>query len=75
MTTKQLIQAEIDALGEEDLGELYGIVKRFTASKSADNGRGILEKLRNIQIEAPPDFAENLHLYRSGEKRVGDDLH
>ena len=74
MTTKQLIQAEIDALGEEDLGELYEVVKRFAASKSEGNGSGILAKLRAVKIDAPPDFAANLDLYRSGEKRV-DDLH
>lgn len=74
MTTKQLIQAEIDALGEEDLGKLYEVVKRFAASKSKGNGSGILATLRAVKIDAPPDFASNLDLYRSGEKRV-DDLH
>jgi hypothetical protein len=29
-----------------------------------------MRKLRNIQINAPADFAENFDLYMSGEKNV-----
>jgi prevent-host-death family protein len=33
---------------------------------------GIMEKLPNIRIDAPPDFASNLDLYVNGDKRIED---
>jgi hypothetical protein len=75
MTTKELIQAEIEKIGEDDLPELYGVIQQFVAAKSGQQGAGILSKLRDVKIDAPPDFASNFDLYLSGEKRVGDDLH
>jgi hypothetical protein len=35
----------------------------------------LMAALRDIHIDAPPDFAANLDLYVSGEKRVEPDLH
>lgn len=74
MTTKELIQTEIDKINGEDLDELYGLIKDFVAAKAAPPKPGILAKLKQIKIEAPPDFASNLDLYMSGEKRVEDHL-
>lgn len=34
--------------------------------------KGILSALLDIQIDAPEDFAENIDLYASGEKRTRD---
>jgi hypothetical protein len=75
MTTKERIQAAIDALGDEDLDELYRVIHTFVASKAAPAGTGIMAKLKGIKIEAPADFAANLDQYASGEKRVEDNLH
>ena len=75
MTTKELIQAEIDTLNDEDLDELYALIKHFTQSKRHAKPRSLLAALRCIQIEAPSDFAANLDLYVRGEKRVEPDLH
>jgi hypothetical protein len=36
---------------------------------------GIMAKLKDVKIEAPADFAANLDLYMSGEKRVDENLH
>src|SRR5262249_62140414 len=74
MSTRELIHAEIANVSEEHLEELYGPIQRFTASKAATQG-GIMAKLRGIRIEAPADFATNLDLYLSGEKRVSEDVH
>ena len=57
------------------LDELYVIIRDFAASKPAAGGPGIMAKLRDVRIEAPPDFATNLDLYLSGEKRVPEDIH
>lgn len=75
MTTRELIQAEIGKIPEERLGELYSLIRRFAASKTASRSAGIMAKLREVRIEAPADFAANLDLYLSGEKSVGEDVH
>jgi hypothetical protein len=75
MSTKELIQAEIDPLSDEELDELYALIKNFTQSKRHAKPRSLMATLRCIQIDAPPDFAANLDLYIRGEKRVEPDLH
>ncbi len=75
MTTLEQIQAEISKIPEESLGELYGLIREFAAAKSGSSCIGIMAKLREVQIQGPPDFAANLDLYLSGEKSVGQDLH
>ncbi len=75
MTTKELIQAEIDTLSDESLDELYTLVKQFAQAKRHAQPRSLMAALRRIQIEAPPDFAANLDLYVRGEKRVESDPH
>jgi hypothetical protein len=75
MSTKELIQAELDTLSDEDLDALYALIKQFIQSKRPAKPRSLMATLRGIQIDAPPDFAANLDLYVSGEKRVEPDLH
>ena len=75
MTTKELIQAEIDRINEEDLDELYTLVKDFTQSKQQSQKQSLMSKLRAIKIEAPEDFSINFDLYASGEKCAESDLH
>lgn len=75
MTTKELIRAEIDNLREEYLDELYRLIKNFAQSKQNGKKHSLMSKLKSIKIEAPEDFAANLDLYLSGEKRVEPDLH
>jgi hypothetical protein len=69
MTTKELIKAEIDSLPEEDLDELYRLIKDFTRSKPQNNGQSILTKLQQIQFDGPEDLAVNHDLYLIGVKR------
>ncbi len=75
MTTKELIQAEVDRTPEEDLDDLYHLIRQFVGSKAASQKPGILSKLRCVSIDAPSDFAANLDLYLSGEKRVENNIH
>jgi hypothetical protein len=75
MTTIELIQDAIAKIPEERLGELYGLIREFVASKPASRRPGIMAKLGEVRIEAPADFATNLDLYLSGEKSVGEDIH
>jgi hypothetical protein len=50
-------------------------IKQFIQSKRPAKPRSLMATLRGIQIDAPPDFAANLDLYVSGEKRAEPDLH
>jgi hypothetical protein len=75
MTLKEQIHAEIEKAGEENLEELHRLIRGFLASKATPCKPGILSKLQGIKIEAPVDFATNLDLYLSGEKRVEENLH
>ena len=75
MTTKELIQSEIERVREQDLDELYKLVRAFTQSKQQDQNQSLLSRLRNIKIDAPEDFSTNFDLYISGEKRAKPDLH
>jgi hypothetical protein len=77
MTPLERIQAEIRRIPEDRLDELYGMIRQFvatqpSASRPTDAKLGIMAKLREVQIEAPPDFAANLDLYLSGEKSVDE---
>lgn len=70
MTTKELIQEEIDDLSEEELKEVYRMLKEFTRVKSKNNKQSLMSKLRNIRIDGPEDFAANFDQYTCGEKHV-----
>ncbi len=70
MSTKELIKSEIETMDEKQLNELYPIVKQLAEAKKAAP-QSFMAKLRSIpKIDAPEDFATNLDLYMSGEKRV-----
>ena len=71
MTTRELIVAEIGTLDEKDLSELYSFVKKFADAKRSASRPTLMTRLSQIKIDAPVDFATNLDLYVSGERRVG----
>jgi len=68
MTTKELIKSEIDNISDEDLDELYRLIKEFARSRTQNGKPSLMSRLREIGIEAPEDFAINHDLYLSGEK-------
>jgi hypothetical protein len=71
MNTKELITAEIDNLSEEELDEIYNLIKlfrAFTETKSTSSRQSAMSRLREIKIHGPRDFATNLDLYLNGEK-------
>jgi len=74
MITKELIHSEIDGVSDEYLDELYRVVKDFAASRKNGKKQSFMSKLKNIKIDAPEDFAANLDIYMSGEKRVESNL-
>jgi hypothetical protein len=66
MTMKDLIKAEVDKVEEERLGELYEVVRRYSCVENPQPT--LMDKLMEIQIDGPEDFAANFDLYLSGEK-------
>lgn len=70
MTTKELIVAEIGEFDDNELDELYNLIKKFSAKKRRAPSERLLSKLKRVKINAPSDFAANFDLYMSGEKRV-----
>ncbi|HXI24091.1 MAG TPA: hypothetical protein VNG71_09450 [Pyrinomonadaceae bacterium] len=66
-----MIKAEIERVPDERLDSLYSVVKEFARPAPVNGGRSLMSKLREISIDAPEDFAENIDLYLSGEKTIG----
>ena len=74
MSTKDLIQQEIDKVEEARLPALYELVKRFAKPKTERpaSDETLMDRLRKIRISAPPDFSENHEQYASGAKSFDD---
>ncbi len=66
--TKELIKEEIDRVDEERLDELYELVRRFTRGKGSTEKSTLMDRLVEIEIDAPEDFATHFDLYLNGEK-------
>jgi hypothetical protein len=71
MISKELIKAEIERVPDELLDVLYSVVKEFARPATTNGGPSLMSKLREISIDGPSDFAENIDLYLSGEKTIG----
>jgi hypothetical protein len=74
MATKEQIKAEIDSIDEEYLDELYALVRSFTLSRKQASKGSFMSKFKSVRIDAPDDFAANLDMYVSGEKRADSDI-
>ena len=74
MSTKDLIQQEIDKVEEARLSALNELVKRFAKPKTNQPpGSGtLMDRLQKIRISAPPDFSVNHEQYASGAKSFDD---
>ena len=60
MTLREQIDTELDRLSEQELDALYPIVQRFIEARKNAGKTGIMNRLRQIKIEAPADFSINL---------------
>lgn len=68
MTTKELIESEIQTMDESQLSALYQAAKQIGKKKTVTPS--IMSKLKSVKIQAPEDFSTNFDLYASGEKRA-----
>ncbi|HXH70912.1 MAG TPA: hypothetical protein VNI60_11340 [Pyrinomonadaceae bacterium] len=71
MITREEIVEKIWQIPENRLSELYEVVENLVEEKPKE---GLLKRLQKIEIDGPPDFAENFDLYASGEKSLEDYL-
>ncbi len=59
MTTKEMLQGEIEKLSATQLSELYAIVKNLSEPHAAVPQTTLMTRLRRIEIDAPEDFSVN----------------
>ena len=62
MSTKELIEAEIEHLDEEQLDQLLNVVQALSQSKKPAASPSLMAKLKQVKIDGPEDFAANLDL-------------
>ena len=57
MSTKEMIFSQLSILSENDLNELYLMIKQFVEVKRRTEPSSLMSKLKQVRIDAPPDFA------------------
>lgn len=70
MNIRDQIVTRIQSLPESALPEVYEFLGKFQEKKTP----GLLRRLQEIKIEGPRDFARNIDLYLSGEKKIEENL-
>ncbi|HQU82750.1 MAG TPA: hypothetical protein PKY59_06485 [Pyrinomonadaceae bacterium] len=71
MTVREEIIAKVQNLPENVLPEIYEFVEKIAEQESKPS---LMERLRKIKIQAPPDFSRNIDLYMSGEKKIDENI-
>ena len=67
--TKEFLHEEIEKLDEENLEAFYAMIQQAMRSRPHKK-ESILARLRQIQIDAPEDFAANFDAYVIGDKHA-----
>lgn len=57
MKTKKLIESELENLTEEQLNQVYNVIKNLNDSETTENQPSLMSKLQAIKIDAPQDFS------------------
>jgi acyl-CoA-binding protein len=70
MVTRELIYSEIERLGNDELAELYKLIRQLDQAKRKTKKKGALSKIKRIKISAPKDLSINHDLFISGERRA-----
>ena len=64
MISREKIIEEIDKIPDEQLDDLYRIIKDFEVKKqNGQSGESVMARLRKIKISASPDFSMKATLY------------
>lgn len=73
MVTKQLLHAEVDRLPDEDLDSVYSFILQVKQTKTKPR-QSLMQKLKQVQITAPADFAANHDVYLHGAEDDDSDI-
>ncbi len=71
MNIREEIVAKIQNLPENVLPEVFDFVEKFEEKEEKPS---LMSRLREIKIQGPPDFAENIDLYMNGEKDIEENI-
>lgn len=71
MTLREEIVEKVNKIPENSLPELLEKIEEIE-SKAAKPS--LMEQLRKIKIQGPPDFSRNIDLYLNGEKDFDENL-
>ena len=75
MSSKEVLLTEIAGLDDVYTDEVLQFVRQLNRTQRAARSGSLLTNLKGVRISAPADFAKNLDLYVSGEKRIDSDVH
>ena len=71
MTLREEIVEKVNKMPESSLPELLHKIEELESKQYKPS---LMEQLRKIKIQAPPDFSRNIDLYLSGEKDFDENL-
>ena len=63
MISRAALKAEIDSLQEQDLDIVHSLLQSIIRQYDATRKETFMAKLKRIQIDAPPDFSQNIERY------------
>lgn len=69
MITRELVKTEVDLILESDLEVLYKFIKTLQQPQKTQPS-SLMSKLKQVKIQAPSDFAQNIDAYLNGEKSL-----
>ncbi len=72
--TRELIQAELGRMSDEQLDELYVIVKQMISAHQRTSFKSIYDALEDIRIQGPEDLSTNFERYMGRDTDDGPDL-
>lgn len=69
MIFRELIKSEIEKVPTERLEiSIQWLRASYAQTRAQNGGPSFMSKLREVTIDGPDDFAENVDLYVTGEK-------
>ena len=60
MKTKKLIESELENLTEEQLNQVYVVIKNLNDSVTVETKPSLMSKLSQIKIDAPENFSTQI---------------
>ncbi len=71
MNIREEIVAKVQNLPENLLSDVFEFVEKI---EDKDKKPSLMQQLRKIKIQAPPDFSRNIDLYMNGEKDIEENI-